>query len=192
MDGPLLGFADDCADGLAPLEPGGLAADDVCEPTELPDGAEEPTATELAFWLDAGEPGLLPTCDDNPEPLPGLTELICEGWDSLDASLGEVPELPDGKSLLPPLDDGTELVSDSLGLVLLARLGDRDDASLVADEFPMELAPLEGLPELGCVDSPELAVDGGDDVLLDAPELEANRLAEDGGCDDGWLSRLEA
>jgi hypothetical protein len=153
---------------------------------------DESVATELAFALDPAEAGLLPTCDDNPDPLPGLAELTCDGWDALDAALGEVPELPDGTSLLPPLADDTELVPDSLGLVLLARLGDRDDASLVAEELPMELAPLEGLPELGCVDSPELAVDGGDDILLDAPELEANRLAEDGGCDDCWLSRLEA
>lgn len=211
FDRALLRFVDDCVDGLATLEPGVLAADDVCEgceSTELPDGAEgdvaldeptpldmgldEPTATELAFWLDAGEPGLLPTCDDNPEPLPGLAELSCEGWDALDASLGEVPELPDGTSLLPPLADGTELVPDSLGLVLLARLGDRDEASLVADELPMELASLEGLPELGCVDSPELVVDGGDDGVLDAPELESIELADDGVCDDCWLSPLEA
>jgi hypothetical protein len=208
VDGALLGFVDDSVDGLATLEPGALAADDVCEPTELPDGAEgevpldeptpldkvldEPTSTELAFWLDAGEAGLLPTCDDNPEPLPGLAELICESWDALDAALGEVPELPDGTSLLPPLADGTELVPDSLGLVLLARLGDRDDAPLGAEELPMELAPLEGFSELGCVDSPELVVDGGDDGMLDAPELESIELAGDGVCDDCWLSRLEA
>lgn len=79
VDTPLLGFVDDCPDGLATLETGGLAVDDVCdgcESCELPDGAEgefplddttpldpaldEPTTTELVFTLDPAEAALLP------------------------------------------------------------------------------------------------------------------------------------
>ena len=91
--------------------------------------------------------------------------------------------------------ESNELVGDSPSLAwlpLLVSLGNFDDVPLASDEVTPELNPLDGV-SLAADEATELANDGCDEVVLDAPpELDPSPLPDDCGLsDDGWLSPLD-
>jgi hypothetical protein len=204
IDGVLLGASDEGTDWLGALDNAGLGPDEAIglpESPELPDcgeadcwlpldgplslevGLADSCDTGLGGGLDPVDGALLLAVDDVAEVLSTLAELITDDCDSSEGALADFAELPDSTSLLRPLIEPRELVGDALSLAwltLLASLCDADEIGLASDEVATELTPLDGAPELGADDSPELNIEGSDDVVLDSPsELEPIVLGDD-------------
>ena len=211
------GAVDESVDGLSLLDCVGLGTDEataLAESTELPDCGDvggglpldgmpalevslsEPCDAEPADKLDPTDDVVLSPGDDCSDSISALVELTTDGSDASDGVLGEVTELPDLTALLPPLLESNELLGDGPPLAwlpLLVSLGNSDDVPLASDEVTPELNPLDGV-SLAADEATELANDGCDEVVLDAPpELDPSPLPDDCGLnDDGWLSPLDA
>ena len=211
------GAVDESVDGLSSLDGIGLGADEatgLAASTELPDCSDvgdrlpldgmptlevaltESCDVEPAEKLDPTDGVVLSPGDDCSDSTSALVELTTDGCDAPDGVLGEVTELPDLTALLPPLLESDEPVGDGPSLAwlpLLVSLGNFDDVPLASDEVTPELNPLDGV-SLAADEATELANDGCDEVVLDAPpELDPTPLPVDCGLnDDGWLSPLDA
>ena len=182
------GAVDESVDGLSSLDCVGLGTDEataLAESTELPDCGDVGGGLPLD-GMPSLEVSLSDPCDSelanklDPTDTSGLVELTTDGCDASDG----VAELPDSASLLPPLMESNELAGDAPSLVRLSLLGAADDVPLASDEATLELNSLDGV-SLPADDTTELANDGCDEVVLDAPpELDPSPLPDECGLND--------